>query len=76
MQGVFAELEPRSQGAEKGGKQKEFDRFFVHVLVTFSDASVIFFVVLCRSPFAELLLWQGEKEKFKFWCCTDSALGS
>ena len=51
------------QGAAKGGRQKEFDHFFRfrdsfgHFLVTFSDASVAFFVTFlpnsfCRTPFA------------------------
>ena len=47
----------RKRRSAKGGRQKEFDRFFGHFLVSFSDASVTFFVTFlpdsfCRTPFA------------------------
>ena len=53
----------KTQGAAKGVRQKEFDHFFRfrdafgHFSVTFSDASVTFFVTFlpnsfCRTPFA------------------------
>ena len=59
--------EPRFSTPAKGGRQKEFDHFFCfrdsfgHFLVTFSDASVTFFVTffvtflpnsVCQTPFA------------------------
>ena len=52
-------------GAAKGGRQKEFDHFFVFgtrsvFLVTFSDASVTFSVTFCQTPFAGVLLRQGD----------------
>ena len=54
------------QGAAEGGQQKEFDHFFRfrnsfgHPLVTFSDASVTFSSLFCQTPFAGLLLQQGD----------------
>ena len=52
------------RSAAKGGRQKEFDHFssfsglFRSLLVTFSDASVTFFVTFSQTPFAGLLLRQ------------------
>ena len=53
----------RTQGAAKGGRQKEFDHFFLFsglfrsLFGHFSDASVTFFVTFlpdsfCQTPFA------------------------
>ena len=44
------------QGAAKGGRQKEFDHFF-RFLVTFWS---LFSSLFCHTPFAGLLLRQGE----------------
>ena len=64
----------RKRSAAKGVRSLFFFRFwdsFGHFLVTFSDASVTFFVTLnfCQAPFAGLLLRQGESCTFfdKYW---------
>ena len=47
------------QGAAKGGRQKEFDHFF-----GFGTLSVTFrslFLLFCQTPFAAILLRQGEE---------------
>ena len=66
------ELVERSQGAAKGGRQKDLKEF--DHLLSFSGLfrslfSALFLMLLslfsslsCRTPFARLLLRQGEKE--------------
>ena len=62
----------RIQGAAKGDRQKEFDHFFRfqdsfgHFLVTFSDASVTFFV----TNFHENYRSPPQTEFLKFWRVT------
>ena len=55
-----------SQGAAKGGRQKEFDNFFFciwslfgHCLVTFTGALITFSALFCQTPFAGLLLLES-----------------
>ena len=57
---------PLFQGAAKGGRQKEFDHFFRfgqsfgHFLVTFLMLLSHFPSLFCQTPFAGLLLRQGD----------------
>ena len=55
------------QGAAKGVRQKEFDHFFFvfgTLSVTFRSLFLtllsLFSSLFCRTPFAGLLLWQGD----------------
>ena len=58
-----------SQGAAKGGRQRELDHFFSFLwplLVAFSDASSsLFSSPFCQTPFAGLLLRQAISGVFR-----------